>query len=117
MNKKIFIPIAIAILSTTYFYNAHLMDKRDKKNYDDFNKSNLNDSIISLEEFARGIKIHLKNETVIFYPLTGKLNDNNIFSFTAKVGDRIIKKQFQDTLILQKKNGLAFKYTFFIPEK
>jgi hypothetical protein len=89
------------------------MEKRDRKNYDDFTKSTLNGSIMDLEEYARGIKLHLKNETVVFYPQTSKLNDNNIFNFTAKVGDKVIKKQFQDTLILQKKNGLVFKYTFF----
>lgn len=114
MNKKlIFLITTIAILSIIYFYTANSMDKRDRKNYDDFNKSNLNGSIIGLEEFARGIKIHLKNETVVFYPQTSQLNDNNIFGFTAKVGDKVKKKSFQDTLILQKKNGLVFKYTFF----
>ncbi|MBT2623304.1 hypothetical protein [Chryseobacterium sp. ISL-6] len=113
MNKKIFFSIAIAILLAIYCYTANSMEKRDRKNYDDFNKSNLNGSITGLEEFARGIKLHLESKIVVFYPQTSQLNDNNIFIFTAKVGDKVIKKQFQDTLILQKKNGLVFKYTFF----
>jgi len=82
------------------------MDNREKKYFNQFNKMSINDTILDLNEFSRGVKLHFKNNEVGFYPLTSTLNENNIFFFTAKKGDKILKKTFQDTLTLVKKMEL-----------
>lgn len=114
MNKKVFFFIPILIMLILCFYYANnSMDNRDQHNYEYFIKSDLKDTVIEAKEYARGVKLQLENKTVVFYPTTSNLNENNIFLFTAKKGDSIIKEPFQDTLILKKKNGIFFKYTFF----
>ncbi len=114
MNKKVFFFIPIFIILILYFYYAsNSMDNRDQHNYEYFIKSDLRGTVIESKEYARGVKLQLENKTVVFYPMTSNLNENNIFLFTVKKGDSIIKKPFQDTLILKKKNGTFFKYTFF----
>ncbi len=114
MNKKVFFFIPIFIIVMLYFYYASdSMDNRDQNNYEYFIKSDLRGTVVEAREYARGVKLQLENKTVVFYPTTSTLNDNNIFLFTVQNGDSIIKKPFQDTLILKKKNGTFFKYTFF----
>ncbi|MCS3529894.1 hypothetical protein [Chryseobacterium sp. JUb7] len=88
------------------------MDKRNEINYINFAKSNLKGPLIGVKEYARGTMLQLEKDTVIFYPRTSKLNNNNIFLYTVEKGESIIKKTIQDTLILKKKNGNIFKYTF-----
>lgn len=118
MIKKIFFGIIAFIVIILYFhYGDDYMDKRDLNNYNKFNRSNLDGVILDLKEYARGVKLQFEHDTVVFYPQTSKLNDNNIFIFTAKKGDKVVKKPFQDTLLLQTKNGLKLKYTFFDPQK
>ncbi len=111
-SKIIFITAFLILLSVYFIYSAQSMDKRDDYNYELFNKSNLNGHVKELSSYARGIKLSVKNNEVVFYPLTSKLNDNNIFLFTAEKGDLIIKVPFQDTLIVKKKNGAVLRYTF-----
>ena len=115
MNRKIFFPIiGIVIVLLVYTYYANIsMDNRDRDNYINFNKSNLNNTITDLEEYARGVKLHSGSKAFVFYPKTSKANDNNIFIFTAKIGDKVIKKPFEDTLILKTNDNKIYKYTFF----
>ncbi|WP_431612018.1 hypothetical protein [Chryseobacterium sp. 'Rf worker isolate 10'] len=113
MNKKILILLAVISVVLLYFYyGGNYMDDRGKKYFNQFNKMSINDTILNLNEFSRGVKLHFKNKEVVFYPLTSELNENNIFLFIAKKGDRVIKKPFQDTLTLEKKDGTILKYMF-----
>jgi len=107
MNKKI--PILLGVISVRMlclYCGGKYMDNREKKYFNQFNKMSINDTILDLNEFSRGVKLHFKNNEVGFYPLTSTLNENNIFFFTAKKGDKILKKTFQDTLTLVKKMEL-----------
>lgn len=45
------------------------MDKRDDYNYELFNKSNLNEHVKELSSYARGIKLSVKNNEVVFIRL------------------------------------------------
>lgn len=91
------------------------MDNKARERYTQFNKRNINNTILGLEQYARGIKLHLDSGDVVFYPFTSALNNNNIFFSTAKKGDKVIKKPFKDTVILVKQNGIMLKYTFDKP--
>lgn len=93
------------------------MDKRDVNFYNQFNQTSLNDTIVSLEQYARGVKLHFKKKHIIFYPLTSDLNNNTVFEYTAQKGDIILKKSYEDTLFLEKKSGKILKYTFIKPHK
>ncbi|PWW19091.1 hypothetical protein DEU40_12145 [Chryseobacterium sp. AG844] len=113
MNKKI--PILLGFVSVILlylYYGGNYMDNRGKKNFNQFDKMSINDTILDLNEFSRGVKLHFKNNEVIFYPLTSTLNENNIFFLTAKKGDKVLKKTFQDTQTLEQKDGNILKYTF-----
>ncbi len=52
----------------------------------------------------------IENEFV-FYPYTGKLNNNKIFYNVAEKGDVIIKKAHSDILRLKKKDTI-YQYKF-----
>lgn len=93
------------------------MDNKEKNYYNQFNKSNLDNSILSVDEYARGVKLHFENTEVVFYPITNDLNDNKIFLYTAQKGDKVLKKPYKDTLILEKKDGIILKYTFTKPKQ
>ncbi len=110
--KILFFPI-FATLALLYFYfGGSKMEKRDVKNFQTFNMTNLNDSILKIDYYARGVELKFKSKRIVFYPVTSIINDNNNFFTLAKNGDFIIKKPFQDTLTIRKKNGKVFKYTF-----
>ncbi|MBB6329591.1 uncharacterized protein YpmB [Chryseobacterium sediminis] len=117
MNKKLLILITIvAIIFFYFYYGGNYMDNRDRKNFNQFNKMSINDTILDLKEYARGVKLYFKNGEIVFYPKTSTLNENNIFLFTAKKGDKVLKKAFKDTLTLEKKDGVILKYTFMKPK-
>jgi len=116
LNKKFigfgFLLITIAIL---LYYGGIYTEKQYVKNFEKFNQNNLNDTIINSDIRAKGVGLILERDTLIFYPKTSNLNDNNIFNYTAKKGDIVIKKPFQDTLTLKTKDGSIYKYTFMKP--
>ncbi|WP_312298287.1 hypothetical protein [Chryseobacterium sp.] len=117
MKKKILILAGIAIIVILYFYyGGNYMENKGKEYYNQFNKSSINSTILDLNEYARGVKLHLDNGEVIFYPITSELNENNIFIATAKKGDKVVKKPFQDTITLVRQNGVMLKYTFQKPK-
>ncbi|PVV56430.1 hypothetical protein [Chryseobacterium sp. HMWF035] len=113
MTKKIlFFGIVIFMLFLFNYFMENRMDKIHADRFNDFNRSDLNGIILDFSTNRRDTEIKLDNDTVNFFPVTSSLNNNNIFGFTAKKGDSIIKNAFNDTLILKKSNGKIFKYTF-----
>lgn len=118
MKIKYFYFAGLILSLSIYFYYAIVDDQKIfKEYYSQFNQSNLNDTIVKIGTYARGDQLQFKDKTVIFYPLTSPINGNNIFRFTAKKGDRVIKRPFQDTLTLKKTDGSDYKYTFMKPSK
>lgn len=114
MNFKKHLPFIIALIAVIiyYCYGGKNMEKEAKNNYINFNKSNLNDKLLGIDYYARGVKIIFKYNQYVFYPRTSDLNDNSIFNATAETGDSIYKKPFQEILTLKKKNGKEYKYLF-----
>ncbi|PQA96421.1 hypothetical protein SAMN05421796_101409 [Chryseobacterium piscicola] len=117
MKKGILLLIGFIFVIMLYFYyGGKYMDNKEEKNYIQFNKKEINGNILDLKEYARGAKLRFKEGEVIFYPLTSQLNENNIFLYTAKKGDKVLKRPYQDTLTLVKENGVILKYTFMKPK-
>jgi hypothetical protein len=95
-------------LIATYFGG-----KRTKQEFLKFDNSEINGIIkeIYIKHHCTGFKVGENNEDFVFYPYTSDLNDRKIFSHIAKPGDRLIKSQNSDTLILIA-NNKKYKYTF-----
>lgn len=111
--KRSFLYIFLGSLAICYIYFSNkYSNARWMNNYEKFNKSNINNAIIKSGIIAKGSGVYFENDTIVFYPKTSEMNNNSIFLSTAKKGDSIIKKPHEDTLILKKKKGTIFKYTF-----
>lgn len=52
--------------------------KKAKDNFTNFNNSNLNDKLLGIDYYAKGVKIIFKNNKYVFYPHTSNLNHNSI---------------------------------------
>ena len=115
MNKKrnisiiVFVMIAIIYVLTANYFGG----KRTKHEFMKFDNSKIDGVLkdVYIKHHGVGFKITNVNEEFIFYPYTSELNDNKIFDHLAKGGDRIIKSQNSDTLILIS-NNKEYKYTF-----
>lgn len=66
---------------------------------------------VYIKHHGVGFKLTNVNDEFVFYPYTSELNDNKVFDQLAKGGDRIIKSQNSDTLILIS-NDKENKYIF-----
>ncbi len=118
MKKKKYFYFGLIIVPILFIYYGHIYTvKQEKDNFDKFNKYNIHNVILNLNPQSRSTILQFKEDTLSFYPKTSELNDNNIFNFIAKKGDSVIKKPFQDTLILKKTDGSIYKYTFMKPTK
>lgn len=114
MNFKKYLPFVIALIAVIVHYSCggKNMEKEAKENFINFNNSNLKDKLLGIDYYAKGVKIIFKHNVYVFYPRTSDLNDNSIFNATAEADDSIYKKPFQKNLILKKKNGKEYKYSF-----
>lgn len=116
MRKKKYFYFGFFVVALLYIYFANVYTvKAYNRNFIKFNQSNLDDSILKSDVYAKGVRLILKEDTLIFYPVTSGLNGNNIFEYIAKKGDSVIKKPFQDTLVLKKMDGSIYRYTFMKP--
>lgn len=88
------------------------MNENLVKRYRIFNKSDINDTILKRDYFAHGIKLHFKRGAVVFYPTPMKMDNYRSFYEASETGDIVLKKSFEDTLILKKKDGEILKFTF-----
>lgn len=117
IKKIVFGGIVIVVFFIVDHFMGNRMNKTYSDRFNDFNKSNLKSIIVDFSKNRRDVELILANDTVAFFPRTSDLNHNSIFGFTADKGDSIIKKPFNDTLILKKPNGTVFKFTFIKPNK
>jgi hypothetical protein len=112
-KKKLFI-IIFGVLAVIYIIIANYFGhKRTKQEFLEFDNSKIDGVLkdVYIKHHGVGFKITNVNEEFIFYPYSSELNDNKIFDHLAKGGDRIIKSQNSDTLILIS-NDKEYKYTF-----
>lgn len=117
-NIKIFWGVfAVFLMIYIYFTSKH-NNEWQRKVYEEFNKTNIKDTIIKVGYYARGDEIIFNNQKVLFYSEASyELNNYTFFYSTAEVGDSIIKLPYSDTLILIKKNGEILRYTFQKPSE
>lgn len=119
MKKKIVISFALAILVVLYIFfairHARVVGNRL---FIQFNSSNLNDEIENVQIVDKGVGITLKNnnEEFVFFPITGPLNNYQIFNHIAEKGDTVFKPAYSDTLKLIKHDSILL-YTFTKPNK
>lgn len=112
--KKAYIPFIVVLIFVIihYFSSGGDLQQKAKDNFTRFNTSDLKDELLGVDYYAKGMKISFKHDHYVFYPITSPLNDNNIFMGVAEVGDSIYKKPNQKILILKKKNGKEYKFSF-----
>jgi hypothetical protein len=88
-------------------------NKRDKRNFNKFNNSEISGSLKKVEIKYHGVGFWVYNDSTeyVFYPYTSIINQKKIFYNFATKGDSVIKPKYQDTLILIKE-GRKYPYTF-----
>lgn len=114
MSKKKMFIIGIILIVFLLAYNQYIAREKGKKNFKIFDKAKI-ESTLKIDSYiiskGSGIKLEDGSEYV-FYPHTDRiLNKNKIFNYEAKKGDKIIKEEYSDTLLLIKQ-GKVLKYTF-----
>ena len=113
-KNQIFFIIIFLIIAVIYVFIAQKQGAiENQKAYNRFYKTNINGKIENMEigKYAAHIKIEGINDEFLFYPLTSKINNFEIFDRFAKKGDILEKPSYADTLKLIK-NGKAYLYTF-----
>lgn len=110
--KVIFMGLGIGIIGLIV-YDSFNTRRKGKENFEAFYRSSLNGRIESIVVSVGVIYFKLDNDTTeySFMPYTNDLNENNIFSQTARVGDFMVKESFSDTLKLIK-SGKEYLYVF-----
>ncbi|NLN25700.1 MAG: hypothetical protein GX163_08660 [Bacteroidetes bacterium] len=114
-NIIIIISVVLALLFFSFLLQKNAESKA-KEYFEIFNAAHLDNRIEEVDIAYKGVRIKLDdNREFIFFPYTDKtLNKANIFVYTAKKGDRIIKKAYADTIYLEKDNErLAYKFQKF----
>lgn len=113
-KKKKYLIIIFGVIAAIYIMTANYIgSKRTKQEFLKFDNSKIDGVLkdVYVKHHGVGFIITNINEEFVFYPYTSDLNDNKIFDHLAKGGDRIIKSQNSDTLILIS-NDKEYKYTF-----
>jgi hypothetical protein len=110
------VPGGIFIVLMIYFggkYNS----RKWLESYIEFDSTNINGRLERVEYGNKSLIFKVDNNKEWFgsSPLTGPLNDDEIFEKFAKAGDTIIKPAHSDTLRLKKK-GKDYLYTFNNPK-
>jgi hypothetical protein len=105
--------VLILIVVSYIYFGGIYMRKQGNNLYSTFNSSDLNGEIERVYVAYKGIAFKLTSDssTYVFYPITGTLNNNQIFNSFAEKGDRIIKPAYSDTLKLVK-GDKVYLYTF-----
>ena len=106
-----FIFIAIFLF---VFFGIPYQDRKVSSEFHEFYSNKIEGIIIDVEKLSRSSAFKINNSALSFnwFPYTNKsLNENEIFSRFASVGDSVFKAAYSDTLILFK-NGKEYKYTF-----
>ncbi|MBL7718442.1 MAG: hypothetical protein JNL72_06380 [Flavipsychrobacter sp.] len=114
MKKKLRIIVGVVVILTVLYASTLLQTKKADREFDIFNSAQLSGRIIKIDRYSRASNFILDNnpEEFGFYPYTDKnLNNGEIFSRIAKVGDSVYKPAFSDTLALIRAEG-TYLYTF-----
>lgn len=113
-GKLVIVGVVLILIVISYIYFGGIyMREQGNKFYSVFNSSNLDGQIERVYVAYKGVAFKLTSDssTYVFYPITGMLNNNQIFNSFASKGDRVIKPAYSDTLKLVK-DDKVYLYTF-----
>lgn len=114
MKMRYFV-IGLAICIVLFaVWNQYRAKQRGIEQFRKFNEANIDGVIRKVESAYKGVLFEIEGsgETFVFFPRTDKkLNESQIFVYTAKEGDRIVKPAYSDTLRLIK-GTKVLKYEF-----
>lgn len=86
--------------------------RKGRIEFEKFNSSEIHGTIeTKVDASVSGTRFQIDGQKFTFHPYTADINGNAIFSYTAEVGDSVVKEEGGDTLILIKA-GRTYKYTF-----
>jgi hypothetical protein len=114
MRSRFLKILSFVLIAMIYLAIAQIFgNRRNKKNYEIFNNSEIAGQIEQIGIKNRGVGFKIINDQTeyVFYPRISSFNQNIIFDHFAMKGDSIVKHRFQDILILIKK-GKLYSYTF-----
>lgn len=94
-------------------YDSLKKRERGKEAFRLFYESNLNGRLVSIQVSLGIVYITLDNDSseYAFFPYVDDMNENHLFSTTARIGDSIVKRAYSDTLRLIKSNR-EYLYAF-----
>lgn len=113
MKKMALIGFFLIIGALLIIYLSIDQDQRANSHFEAFYSAEIDSQIESVRIAYKGTGMKLSDgREFVFYPFTDQdLNEGNIFNYTAKNGDKVIKKAYSDTLYLTK-NDKKLAYTF-----
>jgi|SRR5690242_9864285 len=111
-NKYILVLIGLAFIAYFTFIIFNIKSRRQDLAI--FLSAKLEGKVVYLYSSSGGERFSLDNSPrkFIFWAHTGVLNDYHSFDKTAEIGDSIVKPAYSDTLLLIKKSGKRYEYTF-----
>jgi len=113
MNKKYSI-YAVGIIFLAYAIYVPINLNNSKKDHKIFLSSRLAGKLRIVSGSSGGEKFILNNsnQRYLFFSKLAYLNNYQSFADIAEIGDSIYKESFSDTLLLLKKSGKIYKFTF-----
>jgi hypothetical protein len=114
MNKRnILIRIGIFFI-TFYLILFFLFDRKGEEDLSIFISTRIEGVIVYVHGGSGGESFKLDNskKTYNFISNMGLLNNYTPFSEATEIGDSVFKPSFADTLVLIKKSGQIYRFTF-----
>ncbi len=108
--KRVVLGGTILLVLLTVF-QIHYFRKKEKADFLQFYSASIDSEITSLDAGARGVYLTVGNIAYTFKPYTSSLNDKKIFNHIARIGDRVRKEAYADTLYLFRGDKI-YPYTF-----
>jgi hypothetical protein len=111
--QKYFIIFVVLFFLVLGSYQLIRLKTRGRTSYPVFKSKNLEGKIIEVKNRDGLTFFRLDNGVQYsFIPVSVELNKNTLFDKIAEPGDSIIKRSFNDTIILIHK-GVKFRYTSY----
>ena len=113
MRKLLRIVVLSISAIVLLFFIQKWGNNRDKRFYDEFNSANINGALIysDIGYYMRVFKVKNNKMKFVFDPRLS-IYQKQSFRKVAEKGDIIIKPAYADTLVLKKKEGTIYLFTF-----
>lgn len=113
MKKIVIVGFFLIFAALLIIYLSIDQDQRANKHFESFYSAEIDSRIEAVGIAYKGTRMKLTDgREFVFYPFTdNRLNEGNIFNYTAEKEDRVVKKAYSDTLYLFK-NDKKLAYIF-----